>query len=56
MLHIRMHTSQLLCDRMLQPVLLLRQDIYPPDLEEELADLLYTNYLGIKRFFRTDGS
>lgn len=50
-LHILIHAGQLLCDQMLRPVLLLRQDIYLPGLGEELADHLYTNYFGIKRFF-----
>ena len=36
-----MQAGQLLGDRVLWPVLLLRQALYPPGLGEELADLLY---------------
>jgi hypothetical protein len=39
-LGIRMHAGELLCDRMLRAVLLLRQPLDPPDLEKKLADLL----------------
>jgi len=35
-----MHTAQLLGDRMLRTVLLLRQPLDPPDIGKELADLL----------------
>ena len=35
-----MHAGQLLGDGVLRPVLLLRQALDPPDLGEELADLL----------------
>ena len=34
-----MQAGQLLGDKMLRPVLLLRQALYPPGLGEELADL-----------------
>jgi len=40
-LGIRMHAIELLRDRMLWPVLLLRQPLDPPDLGQELADLLH---------------
>jgi len=36
-----MQARQLLGDRVLRPVLLLGQALYPPGLGEELADLLY---------------
>ena len=35
-----MHAGQLLGDGVLRPVLLLRQALDPPDLGQELADLL----------------
>ena len=35
-----MHVPQLLCDRMLRAVLLLRQSLDPPDFGKKLADLL----------------
>ena len=35
-----MHAAQLLGDRVLRPVLLLRQPFDPPDLGKKLADLL----------------
>ena len=36
-----MHVPQLLCDRMLRAILLLRQPLDPPDLRKELANLLH---------------
>ena len=39
-LGIRMHAAQLLGDRVLRPVFLLRQPLDLPDLGEKLADLL----------------
>ena len=35
-----MHVPQLLCDRMLRAILLLRQSLDPPDIEKKLANLL----------------
>jgi hypothetical protein len=34
-----MHAGELLCDRMLRAIFLLRQPLDPPDLGKKLADL-----------------